>query len=131
LADIQTSKSFQLQCSGTDEGSGIRDYTIFVSEDGGPFAEFVINTTDTSANFEGQFGKTYAFYSVARDQTGNIEVKQPVSEAFTPSEGETVLGRRGFLRLRFPFLCLLVFWLASFAAEAVDKLYFVGFFYGL
>src|SRR5439155_11115770 len=74
LAATQTSQSFQVQWSGTDEGSGILNYTIFVSEDGGPFAEFLINTTGTSTTFDGQFGKTYAFYSVARDQTGNIEV---------------------------------------------------------
>src|SRR5438552_16201302 len=44
---------------------------------------------------------------------------------------ETAPARRDFLRLRFPFLCLLVFWLASFAVEALDKPYFVGFLYGL
>ncbi len=44
---------------------------------------------------------------------------------------ETAPARRDFLRLRFPFLCLLGFWLASFAVEALDKPYFVGFLYGL
>ncbi|MDH3598539.1 MAG: DUF11 domain-containing protein [Candidatus Tectomicrobia bacterium] len=49
------------------------DYTIFVSEDGGPFTAFLSNTPDTSGTFFGENGKTYAFYSVARDQTGNLE----------------------------------------------------------
>lgn len=64
---------FPLEWSGTDVGSGIKDYTIFVSEDGGPFTVFLRNTTDTSATFTGQAGKAYAFLSVARDQAGNVE----------------------------------------------------------
>jgi len=73
LAATQCSPGFQVQWSGTDVGSGIQDYTIFVSEDNGPFIPFLSNTTAISATFTGQAGKRYAFYSVARDQTGNLE----------------------------------------------------------
>jgi hypothetical protein len=38
---------------------------------------------------------------------------------------------RKLLRLRFPAICLLVFWLLSFVVSALDKPYFVGFMYGL
>ena len=73
LSATQTTASFPVQWAGTDQGAGIADYTIFVSENGGPFTPFVSDTTDTSAQFTGQAGKTYAFYSVARDQVGNEE----------------------------------------------------------
>lgn len=72
-APTQTSASFTVQWSGADTGSGIQDYTIFVSENGGLFAPFVSYTQDTSATFTGQPGSTYAFYSVARDKALNVE----------------------------------------------------------
>src|SRR5881392_1912987 len=59
-------------------------------------------------------------------------MNEPSAPPGQPSQGETAPGRRrGLLRLRFPFLCLLAFWLVSFALQALDKSYFVGFLYGL
>jgi hypothetical protein len=83
LTPVQTTTKFEVQWAGTDAESGIKDYTIFVSEDSAPFVVWLHNTPNTSATFSGENGKTYAFYSVARDQTGNIEVKDPVAEAVT------------------------------------------------
>ncbi len=73
LTSEQNTTDFEVQWTGTDEGAGIRDYTIFVSEDDGPYTEWLTNTLDTSGTFSGENGKTYAFYSVARDHTGNLE----------------------------------------------------------
>lgn len=73
LAATQASTDFPVEWSGTDAHSGILDYTIFVSEDGGSFTPFISNTPDTSATFAGQSGKRYAFFSVARDGAGNTE----------------------------------------------------------
>lgn len=73
LAGSQISNYFTVQWAGTDVGAGILDYTVFVSEDGGPFAPWLTNTSDTSATFAGQAGKSYAFYSVGRDAAGNLE----------------------------------------------------------
>jgi YVTN family beta-propeller protein len=89
LAPTQNSPSFQVQWSGTDVGSGILDYTIFVSENGGAFTTFLRNTTMTSATFTGQAGKSYAFYSLARDQTGNLEDAKAAPEATTRVVGDT------------------------------------------
>jgi len=75
LPAIETSPTFTLQWSGGDQGSGILDYTIFVSKNHGPFVPFVSNTTVLSASFTGNVGSTYAFYSVARDLVGNVESK--------------------------------------------------------
>jgi hypothetical protein len=73
LAPTQSQPSFQVQWSGTDTGSGILNYTIFVSENGGPYTEWVFGTPDTSRTFTGTQGRSYCFYSVARDGAYNIE----------------------------------------------------------
>jgi hypothetical protein len=83
LIALQHSADFEVWWSGVDKGSGIRDYTIFVSENGGPYTAYLRNTTDTLGTFTGEFGKTYAFYSVARDQTGNMENTPMVADAAT------------------------------------------------
>jgi hypothetical protein len=67
LAATQISASFEVKWSGTDIGAGVKDFTIFVSEDGGPFTPFLTNTATASGIFTGVPGKTYTFYSVARD----------------------------------------------------------------
>ncbi len=83
LAATQTSTSLEISWSGTDVGAGVKDFTIFVSEDGGAFTPFLTNTPDTSAVFTGQAGKTYAFYSIARDQTNNLEDAPASADATT------------------------------------------------
>lgn len=53
-------------------GSGIAGYTLYVSTDNGPFLPFD-STLATAGSFRGEFGRTYGFYSVARDHAGNEE----------------------------------------------------------
>lgn len=89
LAARQTSRAFAVEWAGIDEGSGIRDYTIFVSEDGGPFTQLMRHTTDTSIIFPGRSGSRYAFFSVASDQTGNLEDPPPVADAMTQVVDDT------------------------------------------
>jgi len=79
----QSSVIFNVNWSGTDTGSGVQSYTIFVSENGGPFTPWISNTTAPSGFFPGQPAKTYAFYSIARDQAGNIENAKISAEATT------------------------------------------------
>jgi RHS repeat-associated protein len=58
--------------SGTDVGSGIASYTIYVQENDGPFTPWLTSAA-TSAVFTGVAGNTYHFYSVATDHVGNKE----------------------------------------------------------
>ena len=83
LADVQDRALFAVQWAGEDEGAGVRDFSVFSSEDGGPFTAWQTNTPATSAMFFGEDGRTYEFYSIARDLTGNVEVKRPLAEAAT------------------------------------------------
>ena len=75
-----------VQWAGTDEGAGIRDYTIYVSDNGGSFTIWQRIQRDHFRNFTGQFGHTYSFYSVAQDNTGNIEnIPASPDATFTPT----------------------------------------------
>jgi hypothetical protein len=67
------SANLDVRWSGTDAGSGVGGYTVYVSVDGGPFTVWQSHTNATSATYAGQFGHTYAFYSVAQDKVGNVE----------------------------------------------------------
>jgi hypothetical protein len=83
LPKNENSTSFSLQWSGTDLGVGIQDFSIFVSDNGGPFTPFQTNTTATSATFTGVLGHTYGFYSIARDLVGNVETPKAIADATT------------------------------------------------
>jgi hypothetical protein len=67
------SQEIEVRWSGSDVGEGIRDFTVHVAEDGGPFTEWIADTAETSGTFIGRWGSSYEFYSVARDSTGNVE----------------------------------------------------------
>ena len=79
----QHQPGFTVEWSGTDEGAGILDYTLYSSEDDGPYATWLAHTTTLSATFTGHPGHTYAFYSVARDGAGNVEDSPTVADATT------------------------------------------------
>lgn len=83
LAPTQSSAGFKVEWDGTDQGAGIQDYSVFVSKDGGPFVTFLKNTSVTSAEFTGQGGSSYSFYSIARDLVGNVESDLGVGDTGT------------------------------------------------
>jgi hypothetical protein len=75
--------SFLVTWSGTDALSGIADYSVYVSDNGGAYAVWQSHVTGTSATFTGVAGHTYAFYSVATDQVGNVEAPPGAPDATT------------------------------------------------
>jgi hypothetical protein len=81
----QSPSSFTVSWSGTDDagGSGVQSYDIFVSQDGAPFTLAVSNITATSFQFTGVAGSSYSFYSVARDNVGNLESAPATGDAVT------------------------------------------------
>ena len=103
LAAIQSTTDFLVEWVGTDEGAGIKNFTIFVSENDGPATVWLSNTPDTSRAFPGSNGNTYAFYSVARDQAGNVEDAPQTPDASTTvfscaddSTSKILVSRSGF-----------------------------------
>ncbi|MET0622696.1 MAG: CSLREA domain-containing protein [Pyrinomonadaceae bacterium] len=90
LAATQPYVVFYVNWSGSDTGSGVRDYSVFVSEDGGPYNIWLSDTANTSGIFVGRPGKTYSFYSVARDRAGNVEAAETSPEATTATPNVVV-----------------------------------------
>jgi RHS repeat-associated protein len=92
---------FPVSWEGTDDGSGIRSYDIYVSADGQPFTLWLDDTPETSATYPGEIGTTYAFYSQATDNVGHIELAEATAQATTIAaatnsdsltRGKTLLG---------------------------------------
>ncbi len=71
-----------VQWSGEDD-TGVHSYDIFVSINNAPFIPWLRNTTLRGAVYKGEFGNSYAFYSVAKDFAGNIEEAPSVPDAVT------------------------------------------------
>ncbi|HEU5123205.1 MAG TPA: CARDB domain-containing protein [Verrucomicrobiae bacterium] len=80
---LESSTVIALHWSGEDDSSGVAAFDIYVSENGGPFQRWLANAVNTSAVYEGVFGNTYAFYSVATDQSGNRESAPSSPDATT------------------------------------------------
>jgi len=64
-------------------GSGLAGFTVYASESGGPFTPVVGFSQGFGSLYEGRGGATYEFYSVARDNAGNIEEAPEAPDAIT------------------------------------------------
>jgi hypothetical protein len=60
---------------------GIASYDIYVSQNGTGFLPWLLGTTLSDATYAGQPGSTYAFYSVAHDNSGAVQT--------TPTQADT------------------------------------------
>lgn len=65
--------TFTVQWSGTDNGSGIRNYDIYYKINNGPYKVWKFNTSISQFAFTGQQDSTYSFFSISKDFAGNIE----------------------------------------------------------
>lgn len=90
LPGILNDTVFTVSWGGTDNIAGIRYFDIWVSQDGDPYEQLMVQTTAQSTSFTGQFGSNYKFYSVATDSAGNEEQKVPYDEQVDLEE--TVIG---------------------------------------
>ncbi|WP_114749538.1 T9SS type A sorting domain-containing protein [Pleomorphovibrio marinus] len=75
--------TFDVSWGGEDIGSGIANYDIFVAKNGGDYEKWLTAHADTTYLYEGEENSNYAFYSIAKDHTGNIEQKSDTLEAWT------------------------------------------------
>jgi hypothetical protein len=83
LSPTQTAPAFPVRWSAADQGAGVGTYTVFVSDNNGPFIVWQNQTRSTQATFPGANGHTYHFYSIARDLVGNVESEKTTAEATT------------------------------------------------
>ena len=89
LPAIAPGSDFQVEWSGSDDtgGSAISGYTIFVSDNGAPFDQWLESTDLAEATYSGQEGHTYQFYSTARDNAGNGEAAPATPDTQTLALG--------------------------------------------
>jgi subtilisin family serine protease len=73
----------EVSWTGSDEGSAIKGFDVYVSTDGGPFILWLDDTELTAATYFGEPGHDYAFYSVAIDNAGNSELPPNSPDAST------------------------------------------------
>jgi len=79
--------TFTVNWSGLDdsEGSGIRDYSVFFSENDQPFELLESAIRDTSIVFSGERESEYKFYTIATDNAGNVEMKSVADDSVVVS----------------------------------------------
>ena len=77
LGGTQGAPSFTVQWSADGAPPDLKDYTVCVREDNGPYRAWRTNTAAVSDTFMASRTDhtvhTYSFYSIARDQVGNME----------------------------------------------------------
>jgi hypothetical protein len=75
LPATQPSPTFTISWSGLDDpnGSGLLSYDIFFSANDGPYQPLLSGTSATSVQYTADLNTTYRFYSIARDNAGNVE----------------------------------------------------------
>ncbi|MBD1866887.1 hypothetical protein H6F95_06145 [Cyanobacteria bacterium FACHB-471] len=105
LARSTTDRKFRVSWAGSDDGSGIGSYDIFVSENSGEFQPWLNDTRARSATYTGRAGRTYAFYSTATDNVGHVEsisitpdTRTRISPHLTltgTNRKDTLVGERG------------------------------------
>jgi PKD repeat protein len=80
---VQGTANFELNWSGSDQGSGVQYYNIYYILNGTDTVFWLGGTTETTAIFTGEGGNTYEFYSVAVDNAGNVEAPPAHPDAVT------------------------------------------------
>jgi hypothetical protein len=83
LPATETSANFTVSWTGADVGSGLQNFSIYVSDSGGPYTEWLTQSLGLSATYSGVFGHTYSFYSIAEDNVGNVEAAKASPDTST------------------------------------------------
>jgi PKD repeat protein len=81
--DANIAGSFPLAWTGSDVGSGIGSYSVYVMENDTALRAWKLNTDLKSAEFMGNIGSTYKFYSVATDNVSLMEAAPDQYDAST------------------------------------------------
>jgi hypothetical protein len=83
LAPKSGKATFKVSWSGSDVGSGIAFYNVYVADSYGTFKPLLMNTTLTSTTYTGKADHFYGFYSIATDNAGNVEPVKAEPDATT------------------------------------------------
>lgn len=85
LAAVQESTEWIISWDGADDlnASGLKNFDVYVSDNGGEWTQWQAGVTFTSAPFTGLRSHAYRFYTVGRDNTGNVETAPATPDAAT------------------------------------------------
>ncbi len=83
LNSTQADSSFTVTWSGNDQGCGVMNYSIFVSDNDSAYIVWKAFTANTSDIFNGSVGHNYKFFSIASDSVGLTEAQKLSPEATT------------------------------------------------
>ncbi len=93
-----TRTTFMVNWIGTDQHSGVKSYTVFVSKNGATPYVWLLNTHLKSSLFDGgSGGNTYRFYSLATDSIGNQEVFSGTYHTTTTILATSVEDKQGMV----------------------------------
>lgn len=75
--------TFTISWTGEDdtEGSGLKEYTLYMSKDSAAYQILQSQLTSTSYEFTGEQGATYNFFTLATDHVGNQEAFKTTADA--------------------------------------------------
>lgn len=80
----QATGNYLLSWSGSEpSGSGLANFDVYVSDNGGAFETLLEETTLTEIPFVPELDHVYAFYTRARDNAGNVEDAPETPDAVT------------------------------------------------
>jgi len=86
----ETIATFPVSWTGSDVGSGVATYSVYVSDNSGPFTAWMTQTTATTASYAGNPGHTYGFYSIATDGAGNVQAGKTAADTATTVSTQAV-----------------------------------------
>jgi hypothetical protein len=86
LPEETNTLTFTVSWSGTDALSGVKHYTIRVSENSVTYVDWLVATDLTSADFTGEDGHAYYFQCGATDSAGNQEAYGAGPDAHTTTK---------------------------------------------
>lgn len=90
LAPVQSDTAFTIEWAGSDNLSGIESYNIYVAQNSGDYQLWKqFDALTDSVQYQGWYGNSYAFYSIAIDSAGNRELAPLVPDAVTSIPGIT------------------------------------------
>jgi len=92
LPPVINNDSVLVSWLGTDAGSGIRNYNIYISENNSEYNIWLNNIDKESQYFRGENGKTYYFYSIAKDNVGLLEKPNSTYDEMVRFEYTTVIS---------------------------------------
>ena len=99
LPQKEADSVFTVQWSGSDNLSGVQGYDVYYAVNDGAFQVWKSDTLATQALFAGQPDSTYRFYTIARDNAGNVEAVKTGAEATTTVAGNGMtLTAKAFLQ---------------------------------